>query len=292
MEKIIFGDNQFFGINHMSEERAQALAEKFRDLKAITDVMKMAWEAGIRGFMLNSNDRAKEICDYLRKNKADFEGLKMYASIPYPHKYANLVAEKGIINAMSDVLCSENTAKERLGLIWKGGSYFSSGGDATKIMELLIDVEMQAFRELNVEVIFLQNVVTDLVLGLGLKEVFIRYYAYIKEKYNAEPGFITMNLPKLVAFLTEVCGLENPIVCSSINKRGYFMNPSVGACEEVISKRKFRSVAMSIYASGAIPSQEAVEYICNQKDIKTIIFGASGKKNIEETVRLIKRYSK
>jgi len=291
MEKIIFGDNQFFGINHMSEERAQALAEKFRDLKAITDVLKTAWDVGIRGFMLNSNDRAKEICDFLRKNKESFEGLRLYPSIPYPHKYANLVTEKGIINTIRDVLCSENTAKESLGLIWKGGAFFSSGGDATKIMELLIDVEMQVFRELNVEVVFLQNVVTDLVLGLGLKEVFIHYYAYIKEKYNAEPGFITMNLPKLVAFLTEVCGLDNPIVCSPINKRGYFMNPSAEACEEVIAKRKFRPVAMSIYASGAIPPKEAIEYISNQKNINAIVFGASSKKNIEETIGLIKQCS-
>ena len=29
IDRIIFGDNQFFGINHMSEEKAQQLAEKF-----------------------------------------------------------------------------------------------------------------------------------------------------------------------------------------------------------------------------------------------------------------------
>ena len=30
IDKIIFGDNQFFGINHMSQEKAQQLAENFR----------------------------------------------------------------------------------------------------------------------------------------------------------------------------------------------------------------------------------------------------------------------
>ena len=39
LDRIIFGDNQFFGINHMSQEKAQALEERFRDLKAITDVI-------------------------------------------------------------------------------------------------------------------------------------------------------------------------------------------------------------------------------------------------------------
>ena len=44
LDKIIFGDNQFFGINHMSEDKAQLLSEKFRDLKAITDVIDMAYD--------------------------------------------------------------------------------------------------------------------------------------------------------------------------------------------------------------------------------------------------------
>ena len=62
-DRIIFGDNQFFGINHMSEDKAQALAEKFKDLKAITDVLDTAYDCGIKAFMLNTHDRTREICD-------------------------------------------------------------------------------------------------------------------------------------------------------------------------------------------------------------------------------------
>ncbi len=35
IDKVIFGDNQFFGINHMSQEKAQQLSEKFHDIKNI-----------------------------------------------------------------------------------------------------------------------------------------------------------------------------------------------------------------------------------------------------------------
>ena len=35
IDKIIFGDNQFFGINHMSQEKAQQLAEQFHNIKNI-----------------------------------------------------------------------------------------------------------------------------------------------------------------------------------------------------------------------------------------------------------------
>ena len=40
IDQIVFGDNQFFGINHMSQDRAQQQAERFRDLSAITDVFR------------------------------------------------------------------------------------------------------------------------------------------------------------------------------------------------------------------------------------------------------------
>ena len=35
MDRILFGDNQFFGVNHMSEEKARAQAMMFRDSRAI-----------------------------------------------------------------------------------------------------------------------------------------------------------------------------------------------------------------------------------------------------------------
>jgi len=47
----------------------------------------------------------------------------------------------------------------------------------------------------------------------------------IRNKYDAEPGFIAQNLPMLVDFLEKV-GVENPLVCAGINKIGYLMNPS------------------------------------------------------------------
>lgn len=79
----------------MSEEKAQALSEKFRDLKAITDVIETAYECGIRAFMLNTNERARDICNYLRDHAERYPDLNLYPSMPYAHKYANAVTEKG-----------------------------------------------------------------------------------------------------------------------------------------------------------------------------------------------------
>jgi len=196
IDRIVFGDNQFFGINHMSQEKAQQLSEKFFDLSAILKVYKIAIDSGVRGIMLNSNDRAKEICNHFKTNKSMYPELNWYPSIPYPHKYANLISEKGIFPAVNEILFKENSALGILGMITKGSAAVI-GKDAIKLMQMLVDVEMKIFKGLNVKVIFLQNIITDLLLGYEVKEIFFEYCQYIRKKYNATPGLITQNMPIL-----------------------------------------------------------------------------------------------
>lgn len=290
IDKVVLGDNQFFGINHMSQDKAQQLAEKFYDLKNIIKVYEFAFESGINSIMLNSNERAKEICEYFKNNAKKYKHISWYPSLPYPHKYANLVAEKGIVPAISEVVFSDNTAKGLFSLFTKGGSALL-GQDAVKVMQILVDIEMKAFAGLNIKTIFLQNIITDLLLGLKAKVFFIEYANYIKKKYNVLPGFLTMNLPVLVKQLQE-WGIEEVVICSSINKIGYLMSPDIKTYEDTIKNldnSKYQIMAMSVLASGAIPANEAIEYIGNQK-IDSIVFGASSQKNINETKALIDKY--
>ena len=289
LDRVIFGDNQFFGINHMSEEKAQALTERFRDLKAITDVIDIAYDSGINAFMLNTNERAKEICDHLRQHPSRYADLCLYPSMPYAHKYATAVAEKGIFGALKDIVLADSSAVNIVGMLTKGGaSLFDK--DMIKVMQLLIDIEMKIFRDLNVKVVFLQNIVTDLLLGFGVKDIFVAFAFYIKKKYGVEPGFVTMNMPRLTEFLLN-CGIENPIICSAINKAGYFMNPDIETYEKTLTEKSFRPIAMSVLASGAVKPEEAIEYVCGLPGIKSIVFGASSKQHIIETKELIESYS-
>jgi hypothetical protein len=152
--------------------------------------------------------------------------------------------------------------------------------------ELLIDGEMKMFHRLNTPVIFLQNIVTDLLLGLGVFEAFSIFAEHVRTKYHAEPGFITMNLPRLLDAL-EISGIDNPIVCASINKLGFRMCGGIQAYELAIRTRRFRPVAMSVFGSGAIPPREALEYVTRQREIESIVFGASSPENIRKTNALI-----
>ena len=135
LDRIIFGDNQFFGINHMSEDKSQALAEKFKDLKAITDVIETAYDCGISAFMFNTHERTAEICEYLRRNASRLPDVALYPSMPYAHKYANAVAEKGIFGALKEFILADRSAGDIIGMLAKGGmSLFER--DMIKVMQL------------------------------------------------------------------------------------------------------------------------------------------------------------
>ena len=288
IDKIIFGDNQFFGINHMSQEKAQQLAEKFFDITNIFKIYNIAIEAGIKGIMLNSNDRAKDICNFFRSDPGRYDHLNWYPSIPYPYKYANLVAEKGIMPAINEVMFKDNNASGIANMFFKGSQAVLSK-DAIKMMQMLIDVEMKIFRNLNVKVVFLQNIITDLLLGYDIKIVFEEYCNYIERKYKALPGLITQNMPWLIGKLKE-WKINNVVICTSFNKIGYLMSPNVESYIKASSFNKpedYQIMAMSTLASGAIPPHEAYSFINNQ-NIQSVVFGASSAGHINETLKLIK----
>ena len=45
MDKVIFGDNQFFAVNHLSDEKSREQAIRFKDDAAIIRVLDQAIEA-------------------------------------------------------------------------------------------------------------------------------------------------------------------------------------------------------------------------------------------------------
>ena len=284
MDRIFFGDNQFFGINHMSEEKSRAQGMRFRETQAIIDVLDFVYDLGINTFMCTTHNRIAEICDHLRADPERYTDFKIYPCMPYAHKYVNAVTELGVIGTLKRFMPGSI-----IGTVAKGG-VATVRKDFIAIMQILVDAEMKMFAGLNTGVIFLQNIVTDLLLGLGMKELFIAFSKHIKEKYDAEPGFITMNMIHLLDVLEE-CGIDNPIICSSINKIGFRMPGGKEAYEKTIRERKFRPIAMQVLAAGAIHPPEALEYACKQKGIESILFGASTKSHIQQTKELIEKLS-
>jgi hypothetical protein len=286
IDRVIFGDNQFFGINHMSQDKAREQAARFGTLESITAVYDAAIAEGVRAVMLNSNERAVGICDYFRGRRSQLPAIAWYPSIPYPHKYANLVAEKGILPAIQEVVFGGG-ASAVLGMMKQAGSAFVFQ-DELRLMHTLVDLELRAFTGLDVRAVFLQNVITDLLLGLGMHEVIANYCDYLRRKHRVMPGLITQNLPRLLEFL-RLHDIRGVAVCASFNKIGYLMSPDIDSYVRAVAAndpKDYPLVAMSTLASGAIPPAEAYDFI-NRQNIQAVVFGASTASHIRHTVALI-----
>lgn len=283
MEKVILGDNQFFAVSHLSDEKSRAQSIRFKDDGSIIRVLDQSIELGIKTFMCTTHDRIANICDHIRKNPYQYEGFKIYPCMPYAHKYANAVTELGIVGTIKQYVPGNI-----FGTFAKGGMAVLNK-DFMKLMEIFIDAEMKMFKDIETPVIFIQNVLVDMILGLKMYDVFIEYDAYIRKKYKAEPGYISMNLPLLYDALNFV-GIKNPIICASINKIGFRMSGGKEIYEKYLKEKEFRPIAMQVLAAGALGPKDAIEYLGQFPKIESVLFGASSKSHIQETQELINNY--
>ena len=281
LDRLLFGDNQFFGVNHMSEEKARAQAIRFQTNDAIMDVLDVAYDAGIPTFMCTTHDRIVDICNRVRDGGSRYTGFTFLPCMPYAHKYANAVTEDGMLETVRRFLPDEGF----LNAAMRGGRALAAK-DIEGLVTLLVDAEMKMFHGLRTPVVFLQNVVVDLLLGLGAHEAFAIFSSHVRRRYDAEPGFITMNLPSLLDAL-DAADVRDPVVCSNINKIGFRMSGGFAAYEDALANREFRAIAMSVFASGAIHPREALEWIAGFPAIESVVFGASTRAHILETKSLV-----
>ncbi|MFM1961256.1 MAG: hypothetical protein RLZZ172_101 [Bacteroidota bacterium] len=282
MERILFGDNQFFGINHISDHKSREQSILFRKDTSILNILNIAKNAGVNTFMCTTHDRMKGINNLIRNSGKLYADYTIYPCLPYAHKYANAVTELGFSGAMKEFM-----PDDLLGSLFKGSRAVITR-NYISLMELFVDAELKNFKGLNTPVIFLQNVIADLLLGLGMGDVIKAFDSHIRKKYKAEPGYITMNLPAMLDFLNKQ-GIYNPIICTSINVDGFRMSGGKSAYERILSSGKCRVIAMQIFSGGAANTSAAIKYVCSLPGIESILFGASRAYHLHETVDLIRK---
>ena len=283
MDKVIFGDNQFFGVNHLSEEKARLQMKKFKDINNIFKVLDYVNDIGIKTFMVTTYEQVEQICAHVKNNSDQYSGFKINPCLPYAHKYANAVAAHGIFGTLKKYLGGNIVSS-----VSKGGVALVRK-DFEKMMELLVDAELSMFKDVNVEAVFLQNVVTDLVVGLGMYDFFVAFAEHVRKKYNAKPGFITMNMPQLLDILEER-KIENAVVCASVNKINFRMSGGIEVYKKCLRQTRQEIIAMQVLAAGAVAPEQAVKFIGELGGVNSVLFGASTPKHILDTKNLIEKY--
>jgi len=283
LDRVVLGDNQFFAVNHMSQERSFEQAQRFGKDEAILAVMRTAYDKGIRSMMLHSHPRAEALCDALRADPAAWSGFGLYPCIPYAFKYVMALNEKGFYPVLVDQI-KKGGVGTSLSMFMSGGLGLASG-DYLKLIQILVDLELQIFRGLPVRAVFLHNVVVDLLLALEVEGVLSFFAGHLARK-GITPGFGSLNLPRLTAQL-EKEGVKDAVIMTAVNKGGFFMNPSREACERVLEDGRLQVMAMSILASGAIPAEEAFPYAGSFPAVKSFLFGASRAATMERSLEIL-----
>ena len=273
--KLLLGDNQFFGINHTDLKKAEEVRKKFPTEAEIISFIKEASSIGLNGFMINSNDLGAKVVE-----KAELlnSSIECHYSIPYPHKYASLVNEDGIISLLLLVL-----RKSSFSDIWNVIK-FAITFDANFLLPISLKMEVPNNLPKG-SVVYLQNIVTDLVIGLPNGKRLISSFIKHLDRMGYIPGIITLNPKFVFEKLVDEFRDQNIHLCFNMNVTGFNVMPSVMSVEETVSQIKktsrWKIVAMSIFSSGidGLSYKESIEYI-KKHPVDFVVFGSSRLENI------------
>ncbi len=286
IDSIILGDNQFFGVNHLSTEKGKITEERFKDISEIKKVIYYAVDNGVKGILFSTHPSIYQITDMIRQDP-ELKKLSIYVNVPFISKYVRMLSEKGMIKTIESVLMGKKGINKLLFLIESGLSVISS--NYLEMANRLIDIEMGPFYDLNVKAIFLHDALTGLAIGYNMQSVIKNFYSYVSKKYKVIPAFDTLNFPATCEILSKA-GIEEALIMSSFNKKGYFMNPSREACEIALQKHNHTLLAMSTLAAGSLHPEEAYEYLFSFKKIRNVVVGLSSREHADETFRILHKY--
>lgn len=277
--KILLGDNQFFGINHYDLQKGNLTKQKFSNKKDIRDFIEKTQEMGLDGFMINSNELGYEIVeDYqLEKNK------EIHYSIPYPHKYASLVNEQGMLYLLKYFL--SNTSF--LNLIVKLPKFLITR-NIKHLIPLVTGLEVPSSLPKG-STVYIQNVITDILIGIKRFDILEAFVRDVRKR-GYKPGLITLNPIKLDELVknSKVMNQMDLTVCFNINHAGFNVFPNKKLVEGFIkSNHNYNLMGMSIFSSGGANINEAIKYI-KSLNLEYVVFGSSKLENIENNFKRLK----
>ena len=165
-------------------------------------------------------------------------------------------------------------------------------GDIRNVMPILLRFEIP--KELKKgSIVYLQNVVTDLLLGLKGGERIILSYVDMILKLGYKPGVITLNPGQFNHKLGKLLMDRDIVLCFNINMSGFNVFPSKSSVEKTILELKeltnWDLMGMSILSSGKrdVSIKDSFDYI-KKLHLDYIVFGSSRLSHVESNLEYFK----
>ena len=278
--KILLGDNQFFGINHADLKKALETQQNFSTKEKIASFIIKSLGIGLDGFMINSNNLGYNVVrEFPFENNPKVE---CHYSIPYPHKYASMVNEAGVLSLLSFIM--KNIRFTDLINVIR----FIISSNVIFLLPIIVRLETPKALPKG-SVIYLQNVITDLVIGLNNGNKIIETFIETVESLGYKAGIITLNPHHFRTSLFKTSRNKDLYLCFNINKSGFNVFPTVNAVEDEIryikGNTKWNLLGMSIFSSGSsqFTIAESIDYI-KSLPLDYVVFGSSKLQNIESNL--------
>lgn len=282
-ESVLLGDNPFFGVDHLSQERARKKASVSQNFDNAADVIKYCYDAGMRGMVVNTHPNLKELIGRLRRRHDLADKIDFYPILPAFSEYFSMISQKGFVGSINEVLNQAEFGK-KIKILTKGGLGIIRK-DLFELFKVIIDIDMLQLKDTRVRTIFLHEIITDLALSFNTRKLVETFAEYVTDKYKVKAGLVSRNFPMLVDRLDE-WNLEVPEIMTSFNKVGFQMIPTRQDCEDALKRYKGEVTAMSVLAAGYLKPREAYEYIQSQQGLARCVIGLSTIDHARETFGL------
>jgi len=286
---FLVGDNPFHGISHLSQERARARGEGAGSSEKAAEVVLTSLQNSANGFTFSVSELTLSILRFIRKRRSD--NLDLYPMVPYAFEYVRIATQTGTPGLVKKL------AKQ---IVMSGGPRAVAIG-AKAVMTMnpsnllstyltyeISRVKSSAGKNMNLVSLILNEVMTDMALGLNLDWLFEAYVKFLSRR-DIIPGFNTRNFPFFVQKFKEWnIDTRNIIVATPFNKAGFQMNPSKQECEKTLADLSSPIVlAISILAAGYLKPSAAIEYLTDLPNLKGIVAGVSTEQQARTTFTLL-----
>jgi len=284
IQHILLGDNPFFGVDHLSQERARQKARESQNFGNMLDVICYSLNAGVKGMVASTHPKLKDFIDFISTKSNVIGEIEFYPIVPYIQGYVLKLNEKGMIRTLMDTLNPPTNFQNKLKILTKS-SLGAIRKDIFALFKAFIDIELAQLHSAKINTVFLHDVLTDLALSLNIKEMFEIFQVHLHDEYGLEAGLVTKNFPLLVAKLDD-WNSKFSLIMTSFNRAGFQMNPSKEACEKTLVSYGGNLIAMSVLAGGFLRPKEARDYIFLQPKIDTMVIGISSTVHAKDTFEL------
>jgi hypothetical protein len=286
LDQLVLGANPLVGVDHFSRARGR---DRILGLGSdrILQVIESAFSSGATGFNFGPDSSIYGILRRMKENGYS-KSFGVYFILPDMRTYSNAYLTKGAMGVMKELLNNLSWTEKAKAIVQGGLTMLTA--NPTRGMNMYIDIELSKLLDilppnaaLKSTLVF--EAITDMILSFRVKSLLIDYVHHVEDTFHIKPGFVTRNFTRFVEFVAE-CDIpfHDIVIMTPFNRLGFQMTPSRESCEKTLaSLRDANIIGMSLLAGGALSLSDAIQYLAELKNLKSVAVGVSSEGHARET---------